>query len=273
MPNEPDLSGHTAIVTGASSGIGRAIAERMGAAGAHVFIGGRAESALEESAARIVASGGRATIHVGDVRDPRTVRDVVDMAVKSDGRLDILVNNAGYFWIGPLLGGDDESWRLTFETNVLALLAGCQAAVAAMRATGNAGHIVNISSVAALDPASGVYGASKHAVNVITNTLRNELANDPIQVTTIMPGLVATNLGRYSDPAILAGFVAASGIDYEIRAGERIPDDILESAQTVLSDIIIRPDDVAAAVMYVLGQPPSVDITQIVIRPNQHVNL
>jgi len=272
MPVQVDLSGQTAVVTGASSGIGRAIAERIGASGAHVFLSGRTASPMEESAAKIVAAGGRATVDVGDVRDPDTVRGLVDRAVAADGRLDVFVNNAGYSVLGAVLDGDVDAWRAMLETNVLALLVGCQAAVRAMRTTGNPGHIINTSSIAALSPDSGVYGATKHAVNVITNSLRAELDNDPIQISSVMPGLVATNLGR-ENPEILVGIVAMSGIEHEIKKGERLPDDILEKGREVLSDFIIKPDDIADAVMYLLSVPSSVDVTEIVVRPNKRFDL
>jgi NADP-dependent 3-hydroxy acid dehydrogenase YdfG len=269
---EIDLKGQTAVVTGASSGIGRAIAERLGAGGAHVILSGRTEEAMKESADKIVASGGRATIDVGDVRDPEVVRRLVDNAVANDGRLDIFVNNAGYSVLSPVLDGDVDSWRAMLETNVLALLVGCQAAVKAMRATGNPGHIINTSSVAALSPDTGVYGATKHAVNVITNTLRAELDNDPIQICSVMPGLVATNLGR-ENPEIVAGIVAMSGIEHDIKKGERLPDAVLEGARAQLGEFIIKPDDIADAVLYLLSVPSSVDVTEIVVRPNKHFDL
>jgi NADP-dependent 3-hydroxy acid dehydrogenase YdfG len=272
MQMHVDLTGQTAVVTGASSGIGRAIAERLGASGAHVVLSGRTESAMKESAEKIVAAGGRATIDVGDVRDPNVVRRLVERAVANNGRLDIFVNNAGYSVLGPVLDGDVDSWRAMWETNVLALLVGCQAAVKAMRATGNPGHIINTSSIAALSPDSGVYGATKHAVNVITNTLRAELENDPIQISSVMPGLVATNIGR-ENPEIVAGVVALSGIEHDVKRGERLPDTILEKAPDLLGEFIIKPDDIADAVLYLLSVPSSVDVTEIVVRPNKHFDL
>src|SRR5918997_2223246 len=207
MP-DPDLSGRTAVVTGASSGIGRAIAERLGSAGATVVLAGRTESAMKEAADRIAAAGGAAHVVACDVRDLSAVQGLVDVAVGATGRLDVMVNNAGLSHPEPVVEADPEGWRAMLETNVLALLMGCQAAVRAMRACGATGHIVNISSVAALRPDSGVYGATKHAVNTISNTLRNELADDPIQVVTIMPGAVATNFARNFDPAVLEGMAA-----------------------------------------------------------------
>ena len=260
-------------MTGASSGIGRAIAERLGAQGVFVVLAGRERGALEECAARIVASGGGAIVMVADIRDADSVQALVDAAVKEVGQLDILVNNAGVSFLGTVLDGAVESWRMMLETNVLAVLVGCQAAVRSMRATGNHGHIINVSSVAALSPDSGVYGATKHAVNVITNTLRHELLEDPIKVTSIMPGLVATNIGRNVDPAILEGLVAMSGFDVEVVPGERLPDDVLEGAQEAMSDFIIKPDDVADAVIFALTRPGRVHIPEIVIRPNKDFDL
>ena len=87
-----------------------------------------------------------------------------------------------------------------------------------------------------------------------------------------MPGLVATNLGR-DNPEILAGIVAMSGIEHEIKKGERLPDAVLESGQAVLSEFVIKPDDIADAVMYLLGVPGSVDVTDIVVRPNKAFDL
>ena len=119
-----DLSGKTAIVTGASSGIGRAIAERMGAAGAHVILSGRTAEPMEQSAALISAGGGRATVVIGDVRQPNAVDALITTALDTDGRLDIFVNNAGVAFPGAVLEGDAEQWQATLETNVLALLVG-----------------------------------------------------------------------------------------------------------------------------------------------------
>jgi NADP-dependent 3-hydroxy acid dehydrogenase YdfG len=273
MSTYPELKGRVAVVTGASSGIGRAIAEQLGAQGAHVVMSGREKSAMEQSAEKITAAGGRVDVVAMDVREPDAMTALADRAVRAGGQVDIFVNNAGVSFLGSVLDGEYDSWKLMFDTNVLALLAGCQAAVRAMRAKGNRGHIVNVSSVAALSPTSGVYGATKHAVNVITNTLREELLNDPIQVTTIMPGLVATNIGRNVDPAILEGLVAMSGLAAEIRPGERLPDDVLAGAQAALHEIMIRPEDVAEAVLFAVSQPAGVHIGEIVVRPNKDFDL
>jgi NADP-dependent 3-hydroxy acid dehydrogenase YdfG len=273
MTSNRDLAGRTAVVTGASSGIGRAIAERLGGAGAHVVLGGRTESAMKESADRIAGSGGSAEVLVADIRQAEAVPALVDLAVAQTGRLDIMVNNAGLSHPEPIVEGDPEHWRAMLETNVLALLVGCQAAVRAMRACGSTGHIVNISSVAAQRSDSGVYGATKHAVNTISNSLRAELLDDPIQVVTIMPGAVATNFARNFDPEILQGLVGLSGVEAEIRPGERLPDDVLDAAQTALSEVLADAVDVADAVLYAVTQPARVHIAEIVVRPNKDLDL
>ena len=141
---DPDLSGRTAVVTGASSGIGRAIAERLGGAGATVVLAGRTEPSMKEAADRIAAVGGAARVVACDVRDLSAVQGLVDTAVDATGRLDIMVNNAGLSHPEPIVEADPETWRVMLETNVLALLMGCQAAVRAMRGCGATGHIVNI---------------------------------------------------------------------------------------------------------------------------------
>ncbi len=267
------LSGKTAVVTGASSGIGRAIAEKLGAAGAHVFLGGRSSAPMEASAKRIGEAGGHASVVVLDVRDPKQVQDLVEAAVAETGRLDVMVNNAGLSYPTPIVDADPEEWRAMLETNVLALLVGCQAAVRAMRSCGAEGHLVNISSIAAHRADSGVYGATKHAVNCISATLRKELEDDTIRVVNVMPGAVATNFARNFDPEFLAGIVKATGMNVKIQRGEKLPDEVLEKLQPILRQLLAAPEDVADAVLYAVSQPVQVNISEIVVRPPKQLNL
>jgi NADP-dependent 3-hydroxy acid dehydrogenase YdfG len=273
VTSSSELKGRAAVVTGASSGIGRAIAESLGATGAHVVLCGRTESAMKESADRIAAAGGSAEAVVADVCEPGTMQGLIDAAVAARGHLDIFVNNAGVGSFGTIMGTDVAQWRTLLETNVLALMEGCKAAVTSMRSTGTRGHIVNISSLAVRSNESGIYGASKHAVNVITNTLRLELINDPIKLTTVMPGVVATNFARYLDATVLAGMAAMVGDGESIRPGERLPDAVLERAQAALGDFMIRPEDIATAVLFAVTQPSGVDVSEIVVRPNKDLAL
>ncbi len=267
------LEGQTAIVTGASSGIGRAISEHLGEAGAHVFLSGRTASSMEESKKKIEEPGGRASVITADVRDVAQVRGLVDSAVDATGRLDIMVNNAGLEHPGAILEGDPEEWRTMLETNVLAVLVGCQAAVKAMRACGAEGRIVNISSVSAQRNNSGVYGSTKHAVNVISASLRDELEEDTIRVTNVMPGAIATNFARNFDREFVNGIIKMSGEDIEVQQGERLPPEVLEKLQTKMKQLLGNPNDVAKAVLYAVTQPIEVNIADIVVRPPRAMNL
>ena len=273
MSESQSLAGRTAIVTGASSGIGRAIAERLGATGAHVFLAGRSQAPMEASQKKIEEAGGRATVKTIDVRDVAQVQDLVDAAVRDTGRLDIMVNNAGVSYPAPITEGDPEEWRTMLETNVLALLVGAQAAVRAMRACGAEGHIVNVSSIAAQRRDSGVYGATKHAVNCISATLRGELEEDNIRVVNVMPGAIATNFARNFDPAFVAGIAKMAGLETEVKQGERLPDEVFEKLSRQLKQMLGSPDDVASAVLYAVTQPIHVNVADIVVRPPKQMNL
>ena len=267
------LEGRTSIVTGASSGIGRAIAERLGGAGAHVYLAGRTVAAMEESRARIEAAGSRAVVVGLDVRDVGQVQDLVARAVRDTDRLDIMVNNAGLSYPTPIVDGDPEEWRAMLETNVLALLVGCQAAVRAMRACKAQGHIVNVSSIAAQRADSGVYGATKHAVTCISHTLRRELEEDSIRVVDIRPGAIATNFARNFDPAFVGNFVRATGMDIEVKRGERLPDEVMDKLQPMMKQVLASAEQVADAVLYAVTQPIDVNVAEIVVRPPKQLAL
>ena len=273
MTSSVNLKGKTAIVTGASSGIGRAIGETLGAAGAHVFLASRSDAPLQESKKKIVEAGGQASTAVLDVRDVEQLQAVIADALQETGRLDIMVNNAGLSYPTPILDADPEEWRTMFDTNVIALLAGCQAAVKAMRKCGAEGHIVNISSIAAQRADSGVYGATKHAVNCISATLRKELEEDSIRVVNVMPGAIVTNFARNFDPEFLAGFVKASGADIEVKRGEKLPEEVLDGLQSKLKQLLGNAQDVADAVLYAVSQPTHVNISEIVVRPPKAISL
>jgi len=273
MTVDHDLQGKTAVVTGASSGIGRATAERLGQAGAVVYLVGRTTADMEQSRARIEASGGKAEVVTLDVRDFDALAAVVDRAAHDTGRLDIMVNNAGVGYQEAILDGTLDKWRELLDVNVLALLVGTQTAVRAMRRAGHGGHVVNISSVGALRPESGVYGATKYAVNYLTEGLRTELEDDDIRITAIAPGVISTNFARYLAPEIVQGIGALAGSDAEIHPGERLPDELLEAAQTALERQIAKPTDVADAVLYIVSLPHRLNIADLVIRPAKSMQL
>jgi len=265
--SEKSLAGRTAVVTGASSGIGLAIAKRLAAAGAHVFLAGRTSGPMEQAKLAIEEAGGDAQVVIADLRDPSEVRSLVDVAVERTGRLDIMVNNAGLEFPSSIIEGSPEDWRAMLETNVLALLTGCKEAVIAMRKCRAQGHIVNMSSVSAQRRNSGVYGATKHAVNVISASLRDELEEDDIRVTNVLPGATATNFARHFPAPFVDKIIEMSGTELTPKEGDHYSADTLDGLAKNMSKNLCSPDDIANAVMYAVTQPITVNIADIVVRP------
>lgn len=268
------LSGKVAAVTGASSGIGQCIAETLGVEGAHVFLCGRTEDSMQASKKKIEAAGGGATIQAFDITDDEALRGFVEAAANHDGRLDLMVNNAGLGYTEETIADADPAhWREMLEVNVYSLLVGCQAAVRAMRASGRPGRIVNISSNAGLNRTSGVYGATKHAVNVITATLRDELQDDDIRVTSLMPGVFQSNFIRNLDPATVNSIAQMVGVEFDFQPGQKVSQEVLDKAQAALSNMVGDPQALADAVVYVMQQPINVGIDEIVIRPQKNLDM
>jgi NADP-dependent 3-hydroxy acid dehydrogenase YdfG len=262
------LAGKVAAVTGASSGIGQIIAETLGKAGAHVFLCGRTEEAMLASKAAIEAAGGGATINSFDMRDVEALKSFVNAAASYTDRLDIMVNNAGLGHQDSIIDGSIEQWQEMLDVNVLGLLVGCQAAIRAMRKTNSNGHIINISSTAALRRDSGVYGATKHAVNAINATLRVELENDSIRVTSVMPGIFASNFIRNMDREFVMGIAGSLGLeDIEFDQEGKLDRSTLEELHTRMADSIGDPKEIADAILYVVQTPHLVNIEELVIRP------
>ena len=272
--NETELlKGKTAIVTGSSSGIGRATAELLGQHGVQVYLVGRTQSALEEVNNSIAQGGGTASVAQIDINEKGRIAALVQQALDETKRLDIMVNNAGLEYPGSIIDGEMDKWREMVDTNILALLAGCQAGVRAMRSCGAQGHIVNVSSVSAQRPNSGVYGATKHAVKVISSSLRDELENDEIRITNVLPGATSTNFARNFPPAFAEQFISAAGLDIPFTPGELLPAETLETLANNLKPMLCNPVDVANAVIYAVSQPINVNIAEIVVRPPRAMNV
>jgi len=271
MTSSKTLAGATVCITGASSGIGKAIAQHLGSNGANVFMMGRNRVPMEESADVIRAAGGSADVATFDVTDLAALSAWIDGAATSTGRLDVMVNNAGFGDVGAtIVDGDPAMWKAMLEANVLALAVGCQAAVKAMRSTSSQGNIINISSVAAHQRESGVYGATKHAVNCINSTLRKELQDEPIRVTSIMPGVFATNFTRNVDRAMVEGIAGMAGItELEFDEDSRLPQHQIDQIQQALAIGIGDVMHLAKAVEYIVLQPSELNIEEIVIRPQK----
>ena len=271
------LDGKTAVVTGGSSGIGRATALALAGEGANVAIGGRKASALEEVAGKIKGQGAGVLSQVMDVRNEQEMAALVDAAVQQFGGLDIMVNNAGVNFPGNIAEGNVEEWREMLETNVLALLIGCREAVRAMKQNGG-GHIVNISSNAARNtgPSGQVYSATKHAVNAISDGLRQEVHDAGIRVTVVMPGGTLTNFGRTMPQEVLNNAARALGLDPEaegIRQGEYLPQEGVERVLREHPGVFLSSEDIAGAVLYAVSQPPSVLVDEVLVRPSLGMNI
>ena len=273
------LDGKVAVITGGSSGIGRATALALAGEGAAVAVGGRNASALEEVQGAITSRRGKALSQVMDVRDERQVAALVDAAVQQFGRLDIMVNNAGLAYTSNIAEGNVDQWREMLEVNVLGLLIGCREAIRAMKANeAPRGDIVNISSVAgrATGPSGQVYSATKHAVNAITDGLRQEVHDLGIRVTVVMPGGTLTNIGRTLPQEVLNNAAKMLGVDPEaegVRQGQYLPQQGIARVLREHPGVFLSADDLARAVVYAVSQPPSVHIDEVLVRPSVGLNL
>ena len=205
-----DLNGKVAIVTGASRGIGQAIAETFAAAGAAVVVSSRKQEAIDAVAEGIRAQGGQALAVAAHTGDGEAVQNLVARTIEAFGRVDILVNNAAtnpHF--GPLLTAEESQWRKIFDINVVGYFRTAKAVVPHMK---EGGKIINVASVAGLMPLEGmgVYSASKAAVLMLTRSLAVELASANIQVNALAPGLVKTRFSRalWENPDLYARIMA-----------------------------------------------------------------
>ncbi|WP_438029571.1 SDR family NAD(P)-dependent oxidoreductase [Sorangium sp. So ce233] len=222
------LDGKVAIVTGASRGIGAAVARRLASDGAAVVLSyAREEKAAMEVVAAVRAAGGRASAFRADVADASQIAALFDRAIAEHGRLDILVNNAGVFSTRTLLEVDEAHYEAVFNVNVRGVLLATQEAARRMGDAG--GRIINISSIVARSPrpTGSVYSASKAAIDALTRCHAAELGRRGITVNSVAPGLVDTDmispivqlpavqgrikasaLGRLGEPADVADAVA-----------------------------------------------------------------
>ncbi len=208
-----DLSGKVALITGASRGIGEAIARCYAAAGAAVVLSSRRQEALDAVAASIREEGGQALAIAAHTGDRTAVERLVEQAVDALGGVDILVNNAAtnpHF--GPILTSEESHWAKILDVNLVGYFRMVQACVPVMRERGG-GKIVQVASVAGLraQPGMGIYCVSKAGVLMLTQVLANELAPDNIQVNAIAPGFIRTRFSRalWDNPEIYSRIVQA----------------------------------------------------------------
>ncbi len=225
------LTGKVALVTGASKGIGAAIAKHLAAEGAAVVVNySSSKEGADQVVADIVRAGGKAAAIQANVAKKVDVDRLLAETKTNFGRLDILVNNAGIFEFAPLEAVTEESFHRQFNLNVLGLLLATQKAAELFDSNG--GSVINISSVVAISPPPGgsIYSATKGAVDAITKSLAKELGPRKIRVNSLNPGMVETE-GLHS-----AGFL---GTDFHKQA----------VAQTPLGRIA-QPEDIAKAAVF-----------------------
>lgn len=208
------LAGKVALVTGASKGIGAAIAKSLAAEGASVVVNyASSKSGADAVVAAIAAAGGKAVAIQGDVSKAADAQAIVEASVKHFGRLDVLVNNSGVYEFAPLEAITEEHFHRQFNVNVLGLLLTTQAAA---KHLGEGASIINIGSLVSriVPAASAVYTATKGAVDAITGVLARELGPRKIRVNAVNPGIVETE-GTHS-----AGFI---GSDFQVEAVGHTP--------------------------------------------------
>jgi NADP-dependent 3-hydroxy acid dehydrogenase YdfG len=239
----------TAVVTGASSGIGEATALALAKEGYSVALAARREERIKELCERIAGDGGKALAVPTDVSDPDSARNLIETAKSELGSVDVLVNNAGVMLLGPILGADIEHWQRMVNVNLLGLMYCTHTALPIMQEQA-AGHIVNVSSVAGRVArlGSGVYNATKWGVGAFSESLRQEALNYGVRVTIIEPGYVDTELQGHNEHPMVV---------------ERMEKDKEQIGK------VLEAGDIARAIMFAVGQPEHVSINEVLVRPTR----
>lgn len=232
----------TVLVTGASSGIGAAVATHLARAGHDVVAGARRTDRLEALVAEN-AGPGTITAHPVDVTDRAAVAAFVAAAREQHGSVDVIVNNAGLMPLSPLGALQVDEWDRMIDVNVRGLLHGIAAVLPVFEAQGH-GHVITVASIGAHEvvPTAAVYCGTKYAAWAITEGLRQE-ADPSVRVTTVSPGVVESELASTITHAETQGVMA----DYRAAA--------------------IAPEAIARAVAFAIDQPADVDVNEIVVRP------
>jgi NADP-dependent 3-hydroxy acid dehydrogenase YdfG len=245
------LKNTVALVTGASSGIGAAAARALAADGACVAIAARRRDRLEQLAAEI--GGGQSLVIDADLTEESGARRAVEQTVSQLGRLDILVNNAGVMLLGPIVDAPIDEWDRMLRVNVEGLLHCTHAALphllrAAEDGPRRVADIVNISSTAGRTASSGtgVYNATKWAVNAFSESLRQEVTKRHVRVALVEPGAVTTELVEQNRPEV------QTMIRQRLGDGERL-----------------AAEDIADAIRFVVTRPRHVAVNEILVRPTE----
>jgi NADP-dependent 3-hydroxy acid dehydrogenase YdfG len=242
-----NIQGKIVVITGASSGLGEATARRLSAEGATVVLGARRADRIEALAAELKARNGEALALATDVTESAQVQRLVDAAVERYGRIDVMINNAGLMPHSPLERLKIADWDRMIDVNLKGVMYGIAAALPPMIQR-KSGHMVFVSSVAGhkVRPGSAVYAATKTAVRVIAEGLRQEVKPHNIRTTVISPGAIATDLAdSITEP------------------------DIEKAVRDFTAAFAISADSFARAVSFALSQPDDVDVNEILFRPTR----
>lgn len=242
-----NIKGKVVVITGASSGLGEATARMLSNEGATVVLGARRADRIEKLAKELNDNGGQALAHTTDVTDASQVKKLVDIAVEKYSRIDVIINNAGIMPHSLLERLKIDDWDQMINVNLKGVLYGIAAALPHMIIQ-KSGHIINVSSVAGhkVNPGSAVYSATKTAVRVISEGLRQEVKPYNIRTTIISPGAVATELAEsVTEPDVAAG------------------------VKKFYEDTAIPADSFARTVLFAMSQPEEVDINEILFRPTK----
>jgi NADP-dependent 3-hydroxy acid dehydrogenase YdfG len=242
-----NITGKVVAITGASSGLGEATARLLSAEGAIVALGARRVDRLQALASEINASGRKALAVATDVTIFDQVKELVDATVRTFGQIDVILNNAGVMPHSPLERLKVDDWNRTIDVNLKGVLHGIAAALPHMKQR-KTGHIINVSSVAGhkVGPGGAVYSATKTAVRVLSEGLRQEVKPYNIRTTVISPGAVATELpNSVTEP------------------------DVAANIQQFYEAFAIPAESFAQAVLYAMSQPEAVDINEILFRPTR----
>ncbi|HWI94349.1 MAG TPA: SDR family oxidoreductase [Flavisolibacter sp.] len=242
-----NIKGKVIVITGASSGLGEAAAKYLAQEGATVVLGARRLERITALAGEINKNGHKALAIATDVTKVEQVKALVDNAVKTFGRIDVLINNAGLMPQSTLNRYRVDEWDKMIDVNIKGVLYGIAAALPHMEQQ-KTGHIINVSSVAGhkVRPGGTVYSATKHAVRVISEGLRQEVKQYNIRTTIISPGAVDTELpNSITEP------------------------DVAENMKKFYADIAIPADSFARVVAFAISQPEEMDINEILYRPTK----
>ena len=242
-----NIEGKVVVITGASSGLGEAAARHLSAQGARVVLGARRIDRLGALVGELTARGGKAIAAPTDVTNADQVKALVDAAVRTYGRIDVMINNAGLMPQSMLERLKIDEWDRMIDVNIKGVLYGIAAALPHMTAQ-KSGQFINVSSVAGhtVRPGGTVYAATKHAVRVISEGLRQEVKPYNIRTTVISPGAVDTELpDTITDP------------------------DVAVAMRKFYDDVAIPADSFARAVVFAMSQPEDVDVNEILYRPTR----